>query len=74
MLHRCIRYPCVYTSCMSPALSGCLALQHAKLGDALKILTFDFYSGLPHIHYLGVGCVSTDPTRLVQATPITEIH
>ena len=47
-----IRYSCIYIARMSPTLSGSSALQHVKLGDALKIrngIIFDFYSGLPHM-------------------------
>ena len=52
MLHRHIRYSCVYTSCMSPALSGSSVLQLVKLCDALKIrnrIIIDLYPRLPHI-------------------------
>ena len=37
---------------MSPALNGSSAIRHFKHGDASKIrdrITFDFYTGLPHI-------------------------
>ena len=47
-----IRYSCIHIARLSPTLSGSLALQHVKLGDALEIhnrIIFDFYSGLPHI-------------------------
>ena len=53
MLLGSIRYSCVYIVRMSPTLSRSLALQCVTLGDALEIrngITFDFYSGLPHIH------------------------
>ena len=44
---------------MSLTLSGSSALWCVKLGDALEIrngITFDFYPGLPHIHFcLKVG-------------------
>ena len=47
------RYSCVYIARMSSTLSGSLALQRVKLGDALEIrngIIFDFYSGLPHLY------------------------
>ena len=59
-----IRYSCIYIARMSPTLSGNLALQHVKLGDALEIRNgtiFDFYLGLPHIEkgwWLPGGCDS----------------
>ena len=37
---------------MSPALNGSSAIRHFKGSDAIKIrdgITFDFYTGLPHI-------------------------
>ena len=52
-LHRCIRYSCVYSLCMSSTLSGSSALQRVKLGDAPEIcdeIIFNFYPGLPHIY------------------------
>ena len=38
---------------MSPALNGSLAIQHFEGSDAIEIrdeITFDFYTGLPHIN------------------------
>ena len=40
---------------MSPALNGRSAIRHFKHSDAIEIrdgITFDFYTGLPHIRKL----------------------
>ena len=47
------RYSCIYAARMSPALSGSSAIRHFEGSDAIEIrdgMTFDFYTGLPHIH------------------------
>ena len=48
---------------MSPALNGSLAIWRFEGSDAIEIrdrITFDFYTGLPHIHYT----VVCDKTRM----------
>ena len=52
MLHRFIRYSCIYESCMNPALNGSSAIRRFEGNDVIKLrdgITFDFYTGLPHI-------------------------
>ena len=52
MIHRLIRYLCIYSARMSPALNGNSALQHFKRGNAVEIhngIMFDFYLGLSHL-------------------------
>ena len=44
----------IYASSLSPALNGSLDIQHFKRSNAIEIrdgITFDFYTGLPHIYY-----------------------
>ena len=51
-LRRFIRCSCIYEACMSPALNRSLAMRHFKHSNAIEIrdgITFDFYTGLPHI-------------------------
>ena len=52
VLNRCIRYSCICTLHMSPALSGSLARKRVKLSDVLEIhngMISNFYLGLPHM-------------------------
>ena len=45
-------YSCIYEARMSPALDGSSAIWHFKHSNAIEIcngITFDFYTGLPHI-------------------------
>ena len=51
-LHRFIRYSYIYEARMSPTLNGSSAIRCFKHSDAIKIrdgITFDFYTGLPHV-------------------------
>ena len=44
---------CIYVACMSPALNGSSAIRCFKGSDVIEIrdrITFDFYTGLPHIY------------------------
>ena len=46
MLHRLIRYSCIFTACMSPFLNGSFALQRFECGNAVELhnrTMFDFY-------------------------------
>ena len=48
MLHRFIRYSCMYEACMSPALNGNSVIRHFKHSNEIKIIygiTFDFLHG-----------------------------
>ena len=48
---------------MSPALNGSSAIQRFKHSNVLEIregITFDFYTGLPHILYFILVSVATD--------------
>ena len=54
MLRRLIRYSCIYEARMTAALNGSSAIQRFKHSNAIKIhdgITFDFYTGLPHVLY-----------------------
>ena len=47
-----IRYSCIYTALMRPALNGSSALQHFKHSNAVELcngITFNFYVGLSHL-------------------------
>ena len=51
-LRKLIRYSCIYEACMSPALNGSSAIRRFERSVAIEIrdgITFDFYTGLPHI-------------------------
>ena len=44
---------------MNPAFNGSSAIQHFKHSDAIEIhdgITFDFYTGLPHIVHISLLC------------------
>ena len=44
---------CIYEAHMSPTLNGSSAVRHFKHRNAIEIrngITFDFYTGLPHIY------------------------
>ena len=52
MLRRCMSYSYIHEACMSPALNGSSAIRHFKHCNAIEIcnrITFDFYTGLPHM-------------------------
>ena len=54
MLRRLVSYSCIYEACMSPALNGSSAIRRFERSDAIEIhdgITFDFYTGLPHMYY-----------------------
>ena len=54
MLYRCIN---IYKAHMSPALNGSSAIRRFEGSDAIEIrngITFDFYTGLPHIHVVKI--------------------
>ena len=54
MLHRLIRYSCIYAVRMSPTLNESSALQCFERGNVVEIcnrIMLYFYSGLPHIHW-----------------------
>ena len=53
MLQRFIRHLCIYEAHMSPALNGSSAIRRFEGSDVIEIrdgITFDFYTGLPHMH------------------------
>ena len=55
MLRRLVSYSCSYEARMSPALNGSSAIRRFERSDAIDIrdgITFDFYTGLPHIQTL----------------------
>ena len=59
-----IRYSCIYIARMSPTLSGSLALQRVKLGDALEIrngIIFNFYSELPQLYSKNIVAAQNKP-------------
>ena len=52
VLHRFIRYLCIYEVRVSPALNESSVIWCFKHSDAVEIhdgITFDFYIGLPHL-------------------------
>ena len=54
MLHRFIRYSCIYEVRMSPTLNRFLAIQCFKHSNAIEIrdqITFNFCMRLPHVFY-----------------------
>ena len=47
------RYSCIYEARMNPALNTSSAIQRFKHSNAIEIcdgITFDFYTGLPHMY------------------------
>ena len=58
---------------MSPALNGSSAIRRFEGSDAIEIrdgITFDFYMGLPHIHYLvGEKAIWLDIARVCNRMP-----
>ena len=55
-LHRFIRYSCIYEAHVSPALNRNSAIRRFKHSNAIEKhdgITFDFYTGLPHV-FLGL--------------------
>ena len=52
MLHRLIKYYCIFTTCMSPTLNESFVLQHFERSNAIEMsnrIMFNFYPGLPHV-------------------------
>ena len=52
VLHRFIRYLCIYEVRVSPVLNGSSVIQCFEHSDAIEIhdgISFDFYIGLPHL-------------------------
>ena len=52
---------------MSPALSGSSVIWHFEGNDAIKIhdgITFEFYTGLPHVYYIYMKIPPFDSLRL----------
>ena len=57
VLRRCMN---IYEAHMSPALNGSSAIWRFEGSDAIEIrngITFDFYTGLPHIPSMYTSCV-----------------
>ena len=51
--HTCFADECIYEVHMSPTFNGSSALRHFEHGDVIEIrdgITFDFYTGLPHMY------------------------
>ena len=62
-LHRLVSYSCIYEAHMSPTLKGSSAIQRFERSDAIKIrdgITFNFYTGLPHVQNptYGTNCMN----------------
>ena len=58
MLRKLIRYSCIYEASMSPTLNRSSAIRRFERSDAIEIryrITFDFYTGLPHIYTIVPG-------------------
>ena len=72
--HMCFvdfRYSCIYEARMSPTLNESSAIQRFKPSNAIKIrngITFDFYTGLPHIHFWVCTYVLSDSLSNSQGT------
>ena len=52
VLHRHVRYLCIYAACMTPALNERSVLQCFEHSNTVKIrnrITFNFYPGLPQL-------------------------
>ena len=60
MLRRFIRYSCIYEARMSPTLNRISVIRHFEGSNAIEIrhgITFDFYTGLPHMHVQNYVCI-----------------
>ena len=62
-LHRLVSYSCIYEAHMSPTLKGSSAIQRFERSDAIEIrdgITFNFYTGLPHVQNptYGTNCMN----------------
>ena len=73
MLHRFIS---IYEARMSPALNGSSAIRCFERSDAIEIrdgITFDFYTGLPHMVNLTVNFSLTHGSMNMGFATVTTI-
>ena len=60
MLHRLIKYSCIFAVHMSPALNRRSALQHFKHSNTVELcngIMLDFYLGPPHMPNVSTVCI-----------------
>ena len=75
-LCKLIRYSCIYEARMNPALNRSSAIRRFEHSNAIEIrdgITFDFYTGLPHMHTYHQYTITLAQNKqeiLIQTSPV----